>query len=124
MTDIDPQQAARMAQNTGSQEQQATAQSQQSGSSISDRLFDGSAAGPSKMELTGEYGLEEWSALVLRGVLRAAPGDGMPPIGDISLGGILGIKKYTAEPQQSTSEDLDGGEEEHMTEFQEDWGER
>ena len=56
-----------------------------------DRLFDGSVGGPSVNELNGEYGIgREWS-IALRGIIRVATGDGIPPAAEILLGSVMGF---------------------------------
>jgi len=60
---------------------------------VASRLFDGSAHGPSVQELEGDYGLgREWS-IALRGLVRAATGDGIPPVAEILMGSVLGAIK-------------------------------
>lgn len=107
MADMNPDDAAAFAQ--GDLDNEPATPDTDAGGSIVDRLFDGGARGPNTTELAQEYGFDEWSALVVRGVLRAAPGDGMPPVGDISIGGMLGAKKFMDEPGAANQSD-DGGE--------------
>jgi hypothetical protein len=54
--------------------------------SIAGRLFDGNA---SVGELQADYDLNREIAVPLRGVMRIADGDGVPPIAEIILGVIL-----------------------------------
>ena len=58
-----------------------------------DRLFDGSAPGPSIEQLQGDYNLDWHWATALRGCCRTATGDGVPPIFEIGFGGTLGMLK-------------------------------
>lgn len=53
------------------------------------RLFDGSAPGPDVAELRADYDLPRPLAMIARGVLRVASGDGVPPIFDILMGVVL-----------------------------------
>lgn len=74
------------------------------------RLLDGSATGPSMGELKRDYELARSESLILRGVLRWAGADGMPPIGEISLGGILkareiGVSNDAGNDGESDDED-------------------
>jgi len=74
---------------------------------IADRLFDGAAPGPSVQELKGDYGLaREWS-IALRGLVRAATGDGIPPVAEILMGSVLGAVKM-----QRGSDGTSGGTDE------------
>jgi hypothetical protein len=57
--------------------------------SVAGRLFDGNARGPSVGELQSDYNLNRELAVPLRGVMRIADGDGVPPIAEIVLGVIL-----------------------------------
>ena len=57
--------------------------------SIASRLFDGNARGPSVGELQADYDLGREVAVPLRGVMRIADGDGVPPIAEIILGVVL-----------------------------------
>lgn len=93
--DMDPETAAEFAQGGGDDLNAGGGGGLlEGGGSPIERLFDGNAQGPSVGELRGDYQLDHWMALVVRGVLRAAPGRGMPPIGDITLGGLLGVRKF------------------------------
>lgn len=121
--DMDPEAAAQFAQSAGEDVpgQGGMGQVADSGGSVLERLFDGSAEGPQVTELKHEYGLEQWSALVVRGVLRVAPGRGMPPIGDISLGGVMGVRKFQVEQQQESGDgvaDLHDDVKEDVQEFE------
>jgi len=57
--------------------------------SIAGRLFDGNARGPAVGELQSDYNLNRELAVPLRGVMRIADGDGVPPIAEIVLGVVL-----------------------------------
>jgi len=57
--------------------------------SIAGRLFDGNARGPAVGELQSDYNLNREIAVPLRGVMRIADGDGVPPIAEIILGVVL-----------------------------------
>lgn len=92
--DMDPESAAQFAQGSSDDVDAGGGGLMDSGGSPLERLLDGNAEGPSVGELRGDYQLDHWMALVVRGVLRAAPGRGMPPIGDITLGGLLGVRKF------------------------------
>jgi hypothetical protein len=59
-------------------------------SSPLDRLFDGSAPGPSVGELRADYSMPQWLAVMSRGIMRVATGDGVPPIAEIIIGGVMG----------------------------------
>jgi hypothetical protein len=106
-----PEQAAQFAKEGPEQAgEQETEQSPAVGSSTDNilaRLFDGEAEGPSTGELKREYELPQWLALCLRGILRAAPGRGLPPIGDIALGGGLGLRKMQSAQSASEGENRD-----------------
>jgi len=54
------------------------------------RLLDGSITGPSVDTLKAEYNIAYHWALTLRGVIRAATGDGVPPLWEITIGTIMG----------------------------------
>lgn len=58
------------------------------------RLFDGNAQGPSTTELKADYGVPQWLAITLRGILRVATGEGVPPLFEITFGGAMGAYKY------------------------------
>ena len=62
-----------------------------------DRLFDGSAPGPSVGELEGDYGLGKPWSIFGRGCVRVATGDGIPPIVEIVIGAALGTRKLMDE---------------------------
>lgn len=106
-----PEQAAQFAKEGPEQAgEQAAEQSPAVGSdtdSIMSRLFDGEAEGPSTGELKREYELPQWLALCLRGILRAAPGQGLPPVGDIALGGGLGLRKMQSAQSGGESRETD-----------------
>jgi hypothetical protein len=51
--------------------------------------MDADAEGPNPDDLQGTYGLRKPQALIMRGVLRIAGCVRMPPLGDITLGGLL-----------------------------------
>jgi hypothetical protein len=55
-----------------------------------DRLFDGSAPGPQVGELKADYDMPQWLAVLSRGIMRVATGDGVPPIAEIVIGGVMG----------------------------------
>lgn len=59
-------------------------------SSPLDRLFDGNAPGPSVGELRADYSMPQWLAVMSRGIMRVATGDGVPPIAEIVIGGVMG----------------------------------
>jgi len=68
-------------------------------------LLDADADGPSLSDLRSDYQLNRPGALMLRGVLRASGAGGMPPIGEISLGGILWGREQTTSSTTSSSDD-------------------
>lgn len=71
-----------------------------------DRLLDGNAMGPSIGELKADYDLPQHFALMGRGILRAAPGDGVPPIFDVFMGMVLSFMYYR---NQSGGQQPEGG---------------
>lgn len=70
------------------------------------RLWDGSADGPTVRELREDYDLPRWGLLGLRGILRVATGDGVPPIAEILLAGVL----FVLEGNRESSADEEGEE--------------
>lgn len=113
--DMNPEEAAQFAQDDvadGSPDPQAPAVEEPQG--VLERLFDGSADGPGVRQLQADYQIEHWMALIVRGVLRAAPGTGMPPIGDISIGGLLGVRQWQVRQQarEAAREGSEAGQEE------------
>lgn len=77
------------------------------GESIIDRLFDGNLSGPPLAEFKHDYGFTTPRALMLRGVARVAPGDGVPPIGEMLIGGFLEARQRAT---SAASEDNDNGQ--------------
>lgn len=58
------------------------------------RLFDGSADGPAVDDVQRDYGIPREIAVIVRGTVRAATGDGIPPIAEIAIGGgLFAIKR-------------------------------
>jgi hypothetical protein len=57
------------------------------------RLFDGNAQGPATRELQSDYGVPQWLAVTLRGILRVATGTGVPPLFEIAFGASMGALK-------------------------------
>lgn len=81
----------------------------QPASSPIDRLFDGSAPGPATQELEADYGMSKHQAVLGRGIMRTATGDGIPPIFEILFGGgmwFLSIKRS----ESSVISSGDGGD--------------
>jgi len=66
------------------------------GQGITERLFDGGVSGPTTDELQSEYGLSNPWAISLRGAIRAATGDGVPPVFEIVFGSSLGFLQFQA----------------------------
>lgn len=56
---------------------------------IFSRLFDGSIPGPPVEQLQADYGLGKPESIGLRGCMRVAGGDGVPPIFEMVFGGAL-----------------------------------
>lgn len=108
--DMNPEEAARYAQGA---EAEASASAAGQGQATFgapnglNRLLDGSLSGPSLGELERDYEFEKPYALLLRGVLRIADGDGVPPIGEILIGALLAVKGQTAS-SGSESDESDG----------------
>jgi len=74
---------------------------------VMSRLFDGAAPGPGVQELQADYGLgREWS-IALRGLVRSATGDGIPPVAEILMGSVLGVFKL----QRGSNAGSDGQDE-------------
>lgn len=71
------------------------------------RLFDGSAPGPSVEELRMDYELPRPLAMIARGILRVASGDGVPPIFDIVMGSVLFIMQQQEGEGDSNGRDAD-----------------
>ena len=67
------------------------------GGSIMQRLFDGSAPGPSVTEIESDYGLAREISISLRGIMRIADGDGVPPIAEILMGVVLYVLSQQSE---------------------------
>jgi len=59
------------------------------GGNVLERLFDGSAQGPAVTQIESDYGLAREISISLRGIMRIADGDGVPPIAEILLGVVL-----------------------------------
>jgi len=90
-----------------------TTSSTSSGSPLSafaNGLLDAEADGPSIGELRGDYDLNRPGALTLRGVLRAAGAGGMPPLGEITLGGLLWGREKTSSTTSTNDQDDDAGD--------------
>jgi hypothetical protein len=60
---------------------------------IMGRLFDGSAPGPSAQQVQADYGLSQGWAIGLRGAIRVASGDGVPPIFELIFGPGMELAK-------------------------------
>lgn len=76
-----------------------------------ERLLDGSAPGPSVQELRADYSMPQWLAVMSRGIMRVATGEGVPPIAEIVIGGVMGAmgKDYSG-LSLSGDDDGSGGE--------------
>lgn len=72
-----------------------------------ERLFDGSAPGPSIGELRSDYEMPQWAAVIARGTMRTATGSGVPPIAEIAIGGIMGLLKAQDDDTDDASDLLD-----------------
>ena len=78
---------------------------------VIDRAFDAQAPGPSVDEIQADYGLSREPSMMLRGFLRML-GGGMPPIGDVGVGGVLWTAKayQTERGEESNSGSSDGSD--------------
>lgn len=77
------------------------------GGGVMGRLFDGSVGGPSVDELRADYGLpREWS-IALRGIVRVATGEGIPPAAEILMGSVMGMFKMDGLELPSGSDETD-----------------
>lgn len=63
------------------------------GSGPMGRLFDGSAPGPPVGQIESDYGVGKPWSIGLRGVVRTATGEGVPPIVEIGLASAAGLAK-------------------------------
>lgn len=117
MSEIDPREAAARAMGdddppalpAADVEDDAAEPNVSSSPNLLARLLDGTATGPTINELRREYDLQRSESLILRGVLRWAGADGMPPIGEISLGGILKAREVGIGADGSDVEDDEDG---------------
>lgn len=57
--------------------------------SLVGRLLDSEAEGPDVSQVRREYDVPRPLAFILRGVIRTASGSALPPLGDMTLGGLL-----------------------------------
>jgi len=55
------------------------------------RLFDGNADGPPTTQIESDYGVDSPWSLCIRGLVRTATGDGVPPVVEIVLGAGMGL---------------------------------
>jgi hypothetical protein len=62
-----------------------------SSNSAFSRLLDGNITGPTVDTLKSQYSIAYHWALALRGVIRAATGEGVPPLWEITVGSLMGV---------------------------------
>jgi len=73
------------------------------------RLFDGTAEGPSVRQVMDEYALERPEAMMARGVARLGSGDRLPPGADLGIGAWLrSVRDGGSSSSESTDEQESG----------------
>lgn len=72
------------------------------GGDIATRFFDSGREGPAPADLQNQYGIESRGiAVMMRGLMRIAVGDGTPPIVDMTVGAVMWYSEQ-ADTQEST----------------------